>query len=78
MPSQRQRIAPAPSEERLQPDLFNDVDRLKKHAILCYACDMSNDDDDSVHGLVDSRRAAAILGVSPNTFRVWATRSLLA
>lgn len=28
-----------------------------------------------VHGLVDNRRAAAMLGVSVNTFRVWATRS---
>src|SRR5690606_25367833 len=28
-----------------------------------------------VNGLVDSRRAAAILGVSTNTFKVWASRS---
>lgn len=28
-----------------------------------------------VHGLVDSRRAAALLGVEVNTFKVWATRS---
>jgi len=33
---------------------------------------------DPVDGLVDNRRAAAMLGVSVGTFRVWATRSLTA
>ena len=30
---------------------------------------------DPVHGLVDARRAAAMLGVSINVFKVWSTRS---
>jgi len=38
---------------------------------------MSNHSDDTnpIHGLVDARRAAAMLGVSINVFKVWASRS---
>lgn len=44
----------------------------------CYSPDVGTAEigtDESVHGLVDSRRAAALLGVEVNTFKVWATRS---
>lgn len=50
--------------------------------MVCYSGHMSeqlaqalSDDLGPVNGLVDNRRAAAMLGVSVNTFRVWATRS---
>ncbi|XAS78290.1 N-6 DNA methylase (plasmid) [Dermatophilaceae bacterium Sec6.4] len=39
------------------------------------ATEVLSDDLGPVNGLVDNRRAAAMLGVSVNTFRVWATRS---
>ncbi len=61
-----------------QRELFSEasINSLKTGAILCYITNMSNQESDgSVHGLVDSRRAAAMLGVSPNTFKVWASRS---
>lgn len=63
----------------LQLEMFSDplAMLLKSTEIIGYTSTMSTDanHDAPVHGLVDSRRAAAILGVSINTFKVWATRS---
>lgn len=44
---------------------------------MCYIRPVNTelDIDDPVHGLVDARRAAAMLGVSINVFKVWANRS---
>ncbi|MCI9890163.1 N-6 DNA methylase [Micrococcales bacterium 31B] len=39
------------------------------------ATPLAEDSTAAVNGLVDNRRAAALLGVSVNTFRVWANRS---
>ncbi len=48
----------------------------RQHVTLRYTRYMSELNDDApVHGLVDSRRAAAMLGVPTNTFKVWANRS---
>lgn len=63
----------------IQEDLFSASPAigLEGDVILCYSHYMSTDqnDNDAVNGLVDSRRAAAMLGVSANTFKVWASRS---
>lgn len=51
---------------------------LKCPVILRYSSGVTAaeiDDMAPVNGLVDNRRAASMLGVSVNTFRVWATRS---
>lgn len=51
---------------------------LELDVTLCYAANMSAATADPIapiHGLVDSRRAAAMLGVEVNTFKVWANRS---
>lgn len=70
---------PDPLTNPIQREMFLDceIDELEKNEILCYIRHMSTDqnDTDAVNGLVDSRRAAAMLGVSTNTFKVWATRS---
>lgn len=62
----------------LQGELFSQphTESLETDEIICYILNMSDETNDgAVLGLVDSRRAAALLGVSPNTFKVWASRS---
>lgn len=41
----------------------------------CESIPAEQQEGQPVHGLVDSRRAAALLGVSTGTFKVWASRS---
>lgn len=56
----------------------NAHDMLELDVTFCYAAKVSTPAVDPiapVHGLVDSRRAAAMLGVEANTFKVWANRS---